>query len=155
MFVQSILPNQVIHVWSWYHSFQKTMFYLLKSKYAIFFNFKVTKIKHSAFFGSPGIHLPSTYCCLILPEHSSCPCASSSWWPLVWPSSSWPWPFPELWPFSWPSSWQSWGRSPWRSWQGWSPLGRCRGVPSTSRCWTSPSESLPGFSRYFRIYLKL
>ena len=51
--VESILPNQII--WSWYHSFQKTMFYLTKSKYAIFANFKVTKIERSAFGGTPGI----------------------------------------------------------------------------------------------------
>ena len=31
--------------------FQKTMFYLLKSKYAIFSNFIVTKIERSAFLG--------------------------------------------------------------------------------------------------------
>ena len=55
MVVESILPNQI--KWSWYHSFQKTMFYLMKSKYAIFSNIKVTKFKRSAFFGTPGIVL--------------------------------------------------------------------------------------------------
>ena len=54
MFVESILPNQI--KLSWYHSFQKTMFYLMKSKYAIFFYFKVTKIECSAFWGTPGIY---------------------------------------------------------------------------------------------------
>ena len=54
MVVESILPNQIKR--SWYHSFQKTLFYLMKSKYAIIFsNFKVTKIKRSAFFGTPSI----------------------------------------------------------------------------------------------------
>ena len=53
MVVESILPNQM--KWSWYHSFQKTMFYLMKSKYAIYFNIKVTKIERSAFLGTPGI----------------------------------------------------------------------------------------------------
>ena len=33
--------------WSWYHSFQKTMFYLMKYKYAIFSNFKVHVTKSS------------------------------------------------------------------------------------------------------------
>ena len=37
--------------WSWYHSFQNTMFYLMKSKYGIFLNIKVTKIERSAFLG--------------------------------------------------------------------------------------------------------
>ena len=37
--------------WSWYHSFQKTVFYLMKSKYAIFSNIKVTTIERSAFWG--------------------------------------------------------------------------------------------------------
>ena len=36
-------------------SFQKTMFYLMISNNAIFSNFKVTKIEHSACFGTPGI----------------------------------------------------------------------------------------------------
>ena len=31
------------------------MFYLMKSKYAIFSNFNVTKIERSAFYGTPGI----------------------------------------------------------------------------------------------------
>ena len=56
MAVESILLNQI--TWSWYHSFQKTIFYLMKSKYAIFSNIKVTKIERSAFFlggGTPGI----------------------------------------------------------------------------------------------------
>ena len=35
------------------------MFYLMKSKYAIFSNIKVTKIERSAFFGTPGIDLVS------------------------------------------------------------------------------------------------
>ena len=39
--------------WSWYHFFQKTMFYLMKSKYAIFSNIKVTKIGRSALWGHP------------------------------------------------------------------------------------------------------
>ena len=39
--------------WSWYHSFQKTMFYLMKSKYAIFSNIRVMKIERSAFWGHP------------------------------------------------------------------------------------------------------
>ena len=52
MVVESILPNQI--KWSWYHIFQKTMFYLMKSKYAIFSNIKVTKIeRYSFFFGHP------------------------------------------------------------------------------------------------------
>ena len=37
-----------------YHSFQKTMFYLMKLKYVIFSNIKVTKIERSAFIGTPG-----------------------------------------------------------------------------------------------------
>ena len=53
MVVESILPNQI--KWSWHHSFQKTMFHLMKSKYAIFSNIKVLKIEHSAFSGTPGI----------------------------------------------------------------------------------------------------
>ena len=32
------------------------MFYLLKSKYAVFSNIKVTKINRSAVFGTPGGH---------------------------------------------------------------------------------------------------
>ena len=44
---------------SWHHSFQKTMFYLMKVKYAIFSNIKVTKIERSAFLGTPGICLYS------------------------------------------------------------------------------------------------
>ena len=51
MVVESILPNQI--KWSWYHSLQKTMLYLMKSKYAIFSNIKVMKIEHSAFLGHP------------------------------------------------------------------------------------------------------
>ena len=53
MVIESILPNQI--KWSWYHSFQKTKFYLMISNNAIFPNFKVTKIEHSACFGTPGI----------------------------------------------------------------------------------------------------
>ena len=54
MTIESKLPNQF--QWSWYHSFQKTMFDLMKSKYVIFSNSKVTKIERSAFFGgTPGI----------------------------------------------------------------------------------------------------
>ena len=53
MVVESILLNQIKR--SWYHSFQKTMFYLMKSKYAIFLNIKLTKIERSAFFGTPGL----------------------------------------------------------------------------------------------------
>ena len=52
-FKKSILPKQI--KWSWYHYIQKTMFYLMKSKYAIFSNIKVTKIERSAFLGTPGI----------------------------------------------------------------------------------------------------
>ena len=37
--------------------FQKTMFYLMKSKYDIVWNFKVTKIERSAFFGTPSISI--------------------------------------------------------------------------------------------------
>ena len=56
MFVESILPNQIN--WSWYHSFQKTMFYLMKSKYAlhVFSNIKVTNMERSTFWGTPGIY---------------------------------------------------------------------------------------------------
>ena len=35
MVVESILPNQI--KWSWYHSFQKTMFYLMKSDFYYFY----------------------------------------------------------------------------------------------------------------------
>ena len=45
--IESKLLNQF--QWSWYHSFQKTMFYLMKSKYAIFLNIKGTKIERSNF----------------------------------------------------------------------------------------------------------
>ena len=62
MVVESILPNQI--KWSWYHSFQKTMFYLMKSTYALFFNIKVMKIEHSAFWGTPGI-VSYKNCCII------------------------------------------------------------------------------------------
>ena len=48
MVVELILLNQI--KWSWYHPFQKTMFYLMKSKYAIFSSIKVMKIERSAFF---------------------------------------------------------------------------------------------------------
>ena len=51
--VESILPNQIRC--SWYHSFQKTMFFLMKSKYAIFSNIKVKKTERSSFGGTPGI----------------------------------------------------------------------------------------------------
>ena len=54
MVVESILPNWI--KWSWYHSFQKTLFYLMISKYFIFLNINVTKIECSAFLGTPGIH---------------------------------------------------------------------------------------------------
>ena len=53
MVVESILPNQI--KLSWYHSFQKTMFYMMKEKYDIFFYIKVTKIKHSTSFLTPGL----------------------------------------------------------------------------------------------------
>ena len=53
MVVESILLNQI--KWSWYHSFQKTMFYLMKSKYAIFSNIKVMNIERSASLGTLGI----------------------------------------------------------------------------------------------------
>ena len=46
MTIESKLLNQFR--WSWYHSFQKTMFYLMKLKYGIFSNSKVTKIERSA-----------------------------------------------------------------------------------------------------------
>ena len=51
--LESILPNQI--KWSWYHSFQKTVFYLMiiLSKYAIFSNNNVTKIERSVFGGHP------------------------------------------------------------------------------------------------------
>ena len=52
--VESILPSQI--KWFWHHSFQKTMFYLVKLKYAIFLNFKVTKIERSPFLGHPVYH---------------------------------------------------------------------------------------------------
>ena len=48
MAVELILPNRI--KWSWHHSFQKTMFYLMKSNYDILSNIKVTKIKRSVFF---------------------------------------------------------------------------------------------------------
>ena len=51
MVVESILPNQI--KWSWYHSSQKIMLNLMKSKYAIISNIKVTKIER--LFGTPGI----------------------------------------------------------------------------------------------------
>ena len=51
--IKSKLLNQF--QWSWYHSFQKTMFYLMKLKHAIFSNIKVTKIERSASFGTPSI----------------------------------------------------------------------------------------------------
>ena len=51
--IKSKLLNQF--QWSWYHSFQKTMFYLMKLKYARFSNIKLTKIELSASFGTPGI----------------------------------------------------------------------------------------------------
>ena len=51
--IYSKLLNQF--QWSWYHSFQKTMFYLMKAKDAIFSNIKLTKFERSAFFGTPGI----------------------------------------------------------------------------------------------------
>ena len=48
MTIETKLLNQ-FH-WSWYHSFQETiLFYLMKSKYAIFSKIKVTKIERSAF----------------------------------------------------------------------------------------------------------
>ena len=53
MTIESKLLNQF--QWSWYHSFQKTMFYLMKSKYAIFSNIQVKKIERFKFFGTPGI----------------------------------------------------------------------------------------------------
>ena len=40
--IDSKLLNQF--QWTWYHSLQKTLFYLTKLKYAIFSNIKVTKI---------------------------------------------------------------------------------------------------------------
>ena len=46
--VESKLPNQIR--WSWFHSFQKKMFYPIKSKHAIFLNCKILKIRRSAFF---------------------------------------------------------------------------------------------------------
>ena len=49
--------------WCWYYSLQKTMFYLMKSKYAIFSNIKVTKIERSAFFGTPSIWRVSYFRC--------------------------------------------------------------------------------------------
>ena len=51
MVVESILPNQI--KWSWYHFFQKTVFCLMKSKYAIFSNTKVTNIERSSFLEHP------------------------------------------------------------------------------------------------------
>ena len=53
MTIESKLLNQF--QWSWYHSFQKTIFYLMKSKYAICLNIKVTKIERSSFWGTSGI----------------------------------------------------------------------------------------------------
>ena len=55
--IESKLLNQF--QWSWYHSFQKTMFYLMKLKYTIFSNIRVTKIERSAFLGTPGIVVTS------------------------------------------------------------------------------------------------
>ena len=55
MVVESILLNQI--KWSWQCSFHKTMFYLMKSKYAVYFNIKETKIERYAFFGTLGIGL--------------------------------------------------------------------------------------------------
>ena len=50
--IESKLLNQF--QWSWYHSFQKTMFHLMNSKYAIFLNYiRVTKIQRSAFLWHP------------------------------------------------------------------------------------------------------
>ena len=48
MTIESKLLNQF--QWSRYHSFQKTMFYLMKSQNVIFSNIKETKIERSAFF---------------------------------------------------------------------------------------------------------
>ena len=62
MVVESILPNQI--KWSCYHSFQKTVFYLMKSKYALFSNIKVMKIERFAFLGTPGI-VSYKNCCII------------------------------------------------------------------------------------------
>ena len=53
MTIGSKLLNQF--QWSWYHSLQKTMFYLMKSKYSMFLNSKVMKIERSAFWGTPSI----------------------------------------------------------------------------------------------------
>ena len=64
MTIESKLLNQ-FH-WSWYHSFQKTMFFLMKSKHVIFSNIKVKKIERSTFFWTPGIGLQKTCCNLTL-----------------------------------------------------------------------------------------
>ena len=56
MTIESKLLNQF--QWSWYHSFEKTMFYSMTSKYAIFPNIKVTNIESSAFWGTPIIYIP-------------------------------------------------------------------------------------------------
>ena len=52
MILESILPIQI--KWSWFHSFQKTMFYLTKSKYALFSNIK-NENRAFRFFGTPCI----------------------------------------------------------------------------------------------------
>ena len=51
MVVESILLNQI--KWSWYHSFRIQCFIWWNQCY-IFSNIKVTRIKRSAFFGTPG-----------------------------------------------------------------------------------------------------
>ena len=65
-------PNKMILVR--YHSFQKTMFCLMESKYAIFSDIKVTKIKHFAFFGDTQymymklyVHQAEGWGCILLP----------------------------------------------------------------------------------------
>ena len=50
--INTTKSNQVILV----SFFSEDNVYLMKSKYAIFSNIKVTKIKRSTFFGTPGIH---------------------------------------------------------------------------------------------------
>ena len=53
MVVESILPNQI--KWSWYHSFQKTMFDLMKYKCLCYrFEYQSNENWAFRFFGTPG-----------------------------------------------------------------------------------------------------
>ena len=57
--IELILPNQI--KWSWYHSFQKTMFYLMISKYVRFSNIS-NEIRAFLFFGTPGTCVSLSLC---------------------------------------------------------------------------------------------